>query len=205
MTAYDIARAIMSNRWRRSFVLPCYTPRGWWECDVFELTAAGYFREYEIKLSVADFRADAGKKWFGTYRYENGQRVEMPGRKKHDLLAEGSPKGPTRFWFVTPSGLLAPEQVPEWAGLMEAAHRTDRLGAQWISLAEVRPAPQLHREKPGDDRVRHARGVCYWRMHELMNELHCLRRARTEEALPMIGGGGGVTHDPVRHPPLPPP
>jgi RNA polymerase primary sigma factor len=37
-------------------LLPNYTPDKWHECDVFGVTRAGYFHEFEIKLTRADFR-----------------------------------------------------------------------------------------------------------------------------------------------------
>ena len=52
--------------------MPNYTPRDWWECDVFCVSKAGYFTEYEIKLTAQDFRADAQKQ---ATRLANGQRV----------------------------------------------------------------------------------------------------------------------------------
>jgi len=76
ITARDIQRALILPRYRQSTVMPNYTPRGWWECDVFELTKAEMFVEYEIKLSRADFRADRNKgevlcyvriRWFDLY------------------------------------------------------------------------------------------------------------------------------------------
>jgi hypothetical protein len=59
MNAREIQQRLIVERYRRGICVPNYTPKDWWECDVFELTPAGYFREYEIKMTVADFRADA--------------------------------------------------------------------------------------------------------------------------------------------------
>ena len=62
LNAWTIQKTLMRERFRRSFVLPNYTPHAWWESDVFEITAAGYFVEYEVKISVSDFKADAKKR-----------------------------------------------------------------------------------------------------------------------------------------------
>ena len=34
-------------------LMPNFTPGGWWECDLATVTRAGYFVEYEIKLSLS--------------------------------------------------------------------------------------------------------------------------------------------------------
>lgn len=157
MNAKQAISAVLRRRWRRNFCLPTYTPAGWWECDVFELTPAGYWREYEVKLTAADFRKDALKeKSFGWRR---------PAENKHELLAARSTRGPQRFWFVTPAGLIAPDKLPDWAGLIELSIRAD----QWLFPQEVRSAPKLHGERCSDAIMKHARGICYWRMHDLLN------------------------------------
>lgn len=164
MTAADLTFAVMRDRWQRNFVLPNYTPAGWWEADVFELTEAGYFREYEVKLTRADYRRDADKsreKWVarGTYRTD----------VKHELLAGGSEKGPSRFWYVTPVGLIDKAELPEWAGLMEVTdrgpkHRRERR----YTLREVAKARQLHKAKIRPTVETDARGTCYWRLHRAL-------------------------------------
>ena len=121
MTAAEIGTALIRDRWRRNFCLPTYTPIGWWECDIFEVTAAGVFREYEIKLSRADFFADRRKEQPGKYLGrdpETRQPLRGPAGVKHDLLARGYPRGPQRFWFVAPEGILAVADMPLWAGLI---------------------------------------------------------------------------------------
>jgi len=99
MTARDIQRRLMVERYRRSFVLYNYTPKTWFECDVFEITQAGYFREYEIKLSLSDFKADAEKqKTIWKYNTMNGRGAfdRTAGDKKHDSLRNAASHGPSR-------------------------------------------------------------------------------------------------------------
>lgn len=146
----------MRDRWRRAFVLPNYTPARWWECDLFELTDGGFFREYEVKLSRGDFFADA-KKAAPIYPRPYGmpERVE----NKHALLSGRDTRCPSQFWFVTPAELIKPAEVPEWAGLIEIRDSGGRLYEK-----EAVKAPRLHRLKfPAN--AAHARTVCYWRMH----------------------------------------
>lgn len=165
MTAWQLIRLIYSTRWASGLTLPNYTPAGWFECDVFELTKAGYFREYEVKVTRADFFADQTKKRPDRWKWKNGVRVDTPGDRKHDLLAARSAAGPTRFWYVTPKGLVRPDELPEWAGLIEAVPQTPHRAGGRLFETEVRPAPQLHRQKLPAAAGEHARGVCYYRYH----------------------------------------
>ncbi len=160
MNASDIQRAILIDRWRRSFVMPNWCPPKWWECDVFELTQAGMFVEYEIKLSKSDFKADAAK---SNRRYEGTwpdwqEIIEF----KHTLLEQRDPRGPSRFFFVTPINLLKPADLPSWAGLIEAHHDGYRARTRLIT-----PAPKLHKVKAPDHRAR-AEATCYYRYLNLL-------------------------------------
>lgn len=161
LTARRIARHIVADRYRESLVVPNYTPSGWFEADVFQVTKAGYFREYEVKIDRADFRADADKR-SNVWKTELGRWRLGPGRSKHDRLTEGDPTGPTKFWFVVPTGLVQLVELPKWAGLIYVREHMGRLYS-----TEIVPAPQLHREKLAQSTVDHARGVCYWRFLDL--------------------------------------
>lgn len=165
MKAEDIAWSLVRERWRRAFVLERYTPRSWWECDVFEVTRAGFFREYEIKLTLDDFKADARKAKGGRW---------TPKVTKHERLAARDPKGPTRFWYVTPAGLLALDQLPEWAGLIEMQADVVLGQPRGFFGCEVRPAPLLHRARFGDERMKHPRSVLYYRLHEANHRMRRL-------------------------------
>lgn len=161
LTETQIQRQLMAVRYRRSFVLPNYTPLNWFECDVFELTEAGYFREYEIKLTLSDFKVDAEK-----YRrtYDRATQTQTD-HKKHDLLKSGDSRGPCQFWYVAPVGLLSPETVPQWCGLIEIETSANR--RLW-ETKELKPAPKLHKQKAIKEIGEHAESVCYWRMHDLL-------------------------------------
>lgn len=91
-------------------VVPNYTPTGWFECDVYGVTAAMHAVEFEIKVSRSDFLQDKEK----TRGFWDQHKT------KHDILSENSEKGPRRFYFVVPEGLLKPEdEIPSFAGLIE--------------------------------------------------------------------------------------
>lgn len=108
-----------------------YTPPGWWECDVYAITKAGYGVEYEIKRTRQDFHLDKTKrKGSGVY--------------KHDLLANGDERAPSRFYYVTPKGLLSLDEIPEWAGLIEFSD-----SGAFVLLDYTKKATRIHSEKVG--------------------------------------------------------
>ena len=140
-------------------LLPNYTPHGWHECDLFAVTKAGYAQEYEIKLSVSDFRADAKKTrgpiWVRTL---GGGWSATPGQAKHTRLQQADSKGPTRFWYVTPAGLLANVTLPPWAGLIEVDSSQG-----YVRIVSRKDGPRLHRTPVEPKVLNHAVRVCYWR------------------------------------------
>lgn len=163
MTAIQIQRRIMFDRYRRSFVLPNYTPLNWFECDVFEITKAGYFVEYEIKVSVEDFKADAEKRRSSRWRYVQGQVVSPSTDKKHDLISSASDACPSRFFYCAPEGVLDKSDIPPWAGLLEFWDEKRQIPF----CKSVINAPTIHRRKPDAKILEHARSVVYYRMHNL--------------------------------------
>lgn len=176
LTERTIQRCIyMLNNKRFRVLLPNYTPLGWWECDLFGVTKAGYFHEFEIKLTVADFRRDSQKKRHDirAWNNETGQiEVTTPGARKHSLI--GQAPGPSRFWYVVSEDMAGMGDVPSWAGLQVILDNN----SGWARV--VKQAPQLHKAKIDDRVVRHALSVCYWRY---WRERKAFDRA-TEDRLP---------------------
>lgn len=101
-----------------------------WESDYLAMTQSGYWYEVEVKISRADFCADFKKK------------------RKHQILA-GVEEGlrPNYFAYACPEGLLAPEEVPEYAGLIYIPHA----GAYYGTSGKY--TPQLHKEKISADQL----------------------------------------------------
>ncbi len=160
-TERDIQRFIYGRNHPRYIVLmPNYTPCGWWECDLFGVTKAGYFHEFEIKLTVADFRKDARKKAQDSWKWVDGVKQTIPGITKHSQI--GQAIGPARFWYVTPVDLIGLEDVPEWAGwqtFKPSSLHSDR----YAHVRTMKPAPQIHKTKIADSIIRHSMSVCYYR------------------------------------------
>lgn len=168
MPARDVIRTMVRNRYRESFCLPNFTPGKWWECDVFEITKAGYFREYEVKVSRGDFFADAKKdkeRWPHGWAPGAQKLVE----RKHDLLAAGDVRGPSAFYYVTPKGMVEPHELPVWAGLIHvelipAYRESGVLQPARIVEREITKAPRLHRQKLAESVRLDALRTCYWRL-----------------------------------------
>ncbi len=142
-------------------ICPNYRPEGWWECDMFSTTRDGFMVEHEIKVTVADFKRDLAKR---AYRRTDPM---APGREmcmKHAELEAGKTTGPTRFFYVVPSGMIDRDDVPKWAGLIyaddlkRAVRPVDK-----IAFHETLSAPRLHNQRPADHVLTHVQTVYYWR------------------------------------------
>lgn len=159
MTSRDIQRAILLDRYHNQTVFPNFTPSGWFECDVFCLSRAGYWTEFEIKVSRGDFRADADKAP-EIHEITEGQWVTRKGESKHQRLARADTTGPSRFFFVTPAGMIEQAEVPDWAGLIHA-HQQSSISR--ITCEIIKPAPRLHQSKANPQHLTDIHTAAYWR------------------------------------------
>lgn len=194
MDARQIARQFVArdNLWLRGTALPGFTPIDWWENDVFVITAAGYWVEYEIKVSRSDFFVDAEKataEWTGEYqtvglgKYSCQKKVYRKVTK-HSMLERGDLKGPSRFFFITPLHLVTPADLPKWAGLIYAYQPDDR---GYIGFKEAVKAPRIHKAKCDE---KHRQGVyrsCYSRLHSTVGHRHPVC---SMESVPYMGPEG---------------
>lgn len=158
LTEKRVAKLLVRDRYRTHTVLANYTPDKWWECDLVMISASGYWHEFEIKLSLADFRRDAEKKKeVGPWTSWGKDRVF---ESKHDLLAN-SDRGPTCFWYVAPIGVIPLSLLPAWAGLIEIEVN----GKHIYEKSPTVKAPRRHGQK-ADPAIRaHVFETCYWRYH----------------------------------------
>ena len=84
-----------------------------WEADLLEVTRSRLTYEYEVKVSRCDFHKDSKKQ-------------DQNGNSKFDNILAG---GRTNyFYYIVPDGLVKPEEVPEFAGLIYAINGTRRWG-----------------------------------------------------------------------------
>jgi hypothetical protein len=79
---------------------------------------------YEIKVSKSDFNRD-------TYDKQRGARLYSD-----------------QFYYVAPVGLLKTSDIPDWAGLYEAAWYAPKYSDPHIRLKEVITAPKRDKEPP---------------------------------------------------------
>ena len=147
-----------------------------WESDKLLWTKAGYIYEFEIKISRADYQNDfkhkADKHLLLSSKmpkeseamqldlFDNLLKHEQkryPGITKEQLHTyPENTKLPNFFYYAVPDGMLQPEEIPPYAGLIYITtekypkyHRDDP--DRWHhDIKIVRKAPQLHKEKYTD-------------------------------------------------------
>ena len=131
-----------------------------WEADLIRVMKSGFWHEYEIKLSVADYRNDFQKK-------VNGYVAGSP--RKHAIYSSPDPfswsgirsscRGvipkPATFSFVIPKGLLDGIEVPKHCGVIEVEVRG---GGYAPRVAVRRKAPRL--KKPTRLEAFHLFNLC---------------------------------------------
>lgn len=145
-----------------------------WESDKLIETKTGYIYEFEIKISKADFKNDfknkkdkhmilAGSKacgqeylpsfleWYEklverakTSAYARSNLAHYESDKERNKI--DNQRKPNKFYYAVPEGLIQPEEVPAYAGLI------------WVTntggLIEAKKAPYLHKEKYNDAQLK---------------------------------------------------
>ena len=100
---------------------------GSWEYDVISLNKAGNITEFEVKISRSDFKADKKKRKFKYYEQKNFSLM------------------PNRFYYACPEGLIQPEEIPSYAGLIYFNGE---------ELAIIKSAPLIHKIKHDIDKIK---------------------------------------------------
>jgi len=161
-----------------------------WESDFFAISKSGYSVEVEVKVSRQDFKKDfthkTDKHKIFTRRNEiavclpctrfgiSSESRYNPETKKYEKHSESSyinfvkpfEKLPNKFFYACPEGLIKPEEVPSYAGLIY----TRSLYQGTI----VKPAPFLHKNKRNFDNI--LLGKYYHRNSELAHLLYLFKR-----------------------------
>ncbi len=146
---------------QRENVFPHITLNGWWECDMFCTTKAGYWHEFEIKVSRADFFKDFDKKMAmlrGRRRSSRFCGVKgVDTLHKHAMMEGGDERGPSYYWFCIPEGLVEESEIPDYAGLIEFPEPAGKKPSPYWRgyMNTVRKAPKLHKMKISQDRLEH--------------------------------------------------
>lgn len=147
-----------------------------YESDVVSMTKSRAGHEFEVKVSRADWLAEL-RKIASTKSNAKRSRAARLNQAKDianalkTAWARGEVRSgpefnytedptPNYFWVVAKPGIVKPEELPAYAGLMEV--ETYSFGNR---LAQVTPAPRLHTLKMTDRQIlAMARGVSlrYW-------------------------------------------
>jgi len=161
-----IQRLLMSGKIFRAVMMPNYTPSGWFECDLIEVTAAGYFKEYEIKVSRSDFFADKKKQRY-VYRTRQMYRCERTHITKHELIENRDAYCPSNFYYVTPEDMLKESEIPKWAGWITVKVNQKQYGdfGYYLSCKTIKNAPRLHSVKMKSASRSNVKTCCYGRYH----------------------------------------
>ena len=123
------------------------------ESDLLILRDSGTVIEYEVKLSVADYKADF-KKQTRDHKHAKDSSLNKlySGRdaiSRHRYLL--NKEGANMFYYVAPRHVFDEIQVPEWAGKIEARPSRYKNHA-YTSI--LRQAKKLHKKK-ADDKLEH--------------------------------------------------
>ena len=147
-----------------------------WESDKLLWTKAGYIHEFEIKISRSDYQNDFKHK-ADKHLLLNSKLKQPSESLKQELLDSllkheskrypgitkeqvhtypTDTKVPNYFYYAVPDGMLQPDEVPPYAGLIYITtekypkyHRDDP--DKWYhDIKIVRKAPQLHKTKYTD-------------------------------------------------------
>ena len=122
MTSQKVYRAVEKRLQLMGYkfhVRNCYLFDGW-ESDILAVDHEEKIVEIEVKVSRSDFIADFNKD------------------EKHRIIANGN--GPSRFYYAAPEGVVNPDDVPNYAGLLVVQ---DRIGG---GCYEFKRAPTLHND-----------------------------------------------------------
>lgn len=101
--------------------------KGKTESDIIAVTKTGYLVEYEVKTSRADFLADRRKTKWAFYKFNYN-------------------KAPKYFYYILPKGVAKPEELPDFAGLIEYQTFQDKI----TFVTEKKPV-QLNRLKATEE------------------------------------------------------
>ena len=141
-----------------------------WESDKLIWTKTGYIYEFEIKISRADFKNDFKNKkekhiilkgpteeelfmpsFYQSYEWNKHLYNSIDDCKARikpgDSHLIESHKKPNYFYYAVPEGLIQPEEISEYAGLI---YILKEYHYERQSYVIVKKAPRLHKQKYKD-------------------------------------------------------
>jgi len=146
---------------------------GMYEFDMFCLnTRSKYFTEYEIKITKADFKKDfkKGNRQINFEKSNGYADRHYIYSSKHGNFSNGKIDKwtPNKFCFVVPFGLIARDEIPDYAGLMIYDENRD-------SVSYIKSGKFIHRNEAPDEIYRMLLDKCYWRYKHNLWELNSAR------------------------------
>lgn len=149
-------------------IMPNVFVDNWNECDALLVLKSGYTHEVELKLSRSDFKADFKKtNWWhkepDTRPWAQDGGMKHVEENKHVLLERGQ-GFPNRFSFLVPEGLIEPDEVPAYAGLMYFSRNEGEYGRIRIE----RQPKLMHKEKISSNRLARLTKKFVWRYNDRM-------------------------------------
>jgi hypothetical protein len=173
-----------------------------WESDKLIWTKSGYIYEFEIKISRSDFKNDFKHKkekhivLASTIARDKAKEIQMSlfeqkeQENRHwsremlerrygdiDAMAKGK-RMPNYFYYAVPTGMLEPDEVPPYAGLIyiDSEYRYVKQ-----SYRIVKEAPQLHKTKYTDAELNLGEKFYYNWQTALRHQHDAAKRADTAE------------------------
>lgn len=145
-----------------------------WESDLLSVTEAGFTHEFEIKLSRADFKADAHK--VGKHDIVvTGSRTKTARERfrqhYHAKNFEDRIIGdrPNYFWYVCPNNMVTLDEIPPHAGLITISWNPY---VQYCHIYDVlKKAPRLHNAHLSITQMSNLLNSIYFRYWRLRNHL----------------------------------
>ena len=151
-----------------------------WECDFLSITKVGFIHEYEIKLSVQDYKADFKKiqkhqiikngfrelsEHESNMRFCHGDRYIIPNLTPDNKITR---KRPNYFWYVCPENIIPECDVPEYSGLIYIIKNSFYDGTH--GTAVIKNAPRLHKDHATEKQLRHLLDSLYYKYWNLRLE-----------------------------------
>jgi hypothetical protein len=117
-----------------------------WEADLLTVTKSRLVHEFEIKISLADYRRDAKK-------------------SKHYWVGQPGGVGPSYFWYVTFGFDIEP---PDKAGWIRVDRVIDRGGVHYkFTVTTKRDAPRLNLLKLDGEHQWQISRLLSWRLNNI--------------------------------------
>ena len=127
------------------FVVPNTVDFFGWEADLVSVTRSFLTHEFEVKLNLSDFKADAKK-------------------KKHFYIP-GEYKSPAYFWYVTYQFEINP---PEKSGWILIKNTVDN----GFDLVVKKKAPRLNTWKIDENKIKQIARLLSWKIYRVFEKTY---------------------------------